>query len=155
MAVTLELLSTLSNTNSTLTGQLAAKDKVIAALQAQLFNSNSNNTPAPAPAHHQVSASDEKKRYCWTHGIRVSSNHDSANCRTLGEGRKGEATRDKNISGKYVLQGGQVEDSDIKDNIANNLNYYETPVAQRKSAILDSGCSSHYLKPGSYCINMR
>jgi hypothetical protein len=39
------LLSTLTSTNSTLMGQLAAKDKIIAALQAQLRNSNGVATP--------------------------------------------------------------------------------------------------------------
>jgi hypothetical protein len=38
-------LSTLNNTNSTLTGQLAEKGKIIAALQAQLRNSNGVTTP--------------------------------------------------------------------------------------------------------------
>jgi hypothetical protein len=33
-----------------------------------------------------------------------------------------------------------------------NLNLYKIPVAH-KTAILDSGCSSHYLKRGAYCIN--
>jgi hypothetical protein len=57
-----ELLCNLTNTNSTLTGQLATKDKVIAALKAQLRNSNNNNAqaPAPAPAHRHISASDKK-----------------------------------------------------------------------------------------------
>jgi hypothetical protein len=57
-----ELLCTLTNTNSTLTSQLATKDKVIASLQAQLRNNNNTNnaqTPAPAPGHRQVAASDK------------------------------------------------------------------------------------------------
>jgi hypothetical protein len=61
-----DLLSTLTNTNSTLTTQLATKDNIIAALQAQLRN---NKAPTTAPAHRQLSASDKAKRYCWTHGI--------------------------------------------------------------------------------------
>jgi hypothetical protein len=93
-----ELLSTLTNTNSILTDQLVAEDKFIAAPWAQLHNSN--NVPAPAPQHHQVSTSDKNKRYCWTHGIQVSSNHNSANCRGPGEGHKSEASRDNKMSGK-------------------------------------------------------
>jgi hypothetical protein len=45
-----DLLSTLTNTNSTLTNQLATKDKIIAALQEQLRN---NRSPTTVPAHHQ------------------------------------------------------------------------------------------------------
>jgi hypothetical protein len=48
------LMSTLTNTNSTLTGQLAAKDKIIAALQAQL--KNSNGVAAPPNVNRPVSA---------------------------------------------------------------------------------------------------
>jgi hypothetical protein len=85
-----DLLSTLTNTNSTLTNQLATKDKIIAALQEQL---RSSRAPTTAPAHRQPSASDKAKRYCWTHGICVSNNHNSANCTNPGEGHKSDATR--------------------------------------------------------------
>jgi hypothetical protein len=97
-----EILCTLTNTNSTLTSQLATNDKVIAVLQAQLRNNNNNNAqaPAPAPAHRQIYASAKNKRYCWTHGVRVSSNHNSINCRDPGEGHKREATRDNKMGGK-------------------------------------------------------
>jgi hypothetical protein len=90
------LLSTLTNTNSTLTNQLATKDKSIAALQEQLRNSRAPNT---APAHRQPSASDKVKRYCWTHGIRVSSDHNSSNCTNPGEGHKRDATRENKMGG--------------------------------------------------------
>jgi hypothetical protein len=40
-----DILSTLTNTNSTLTGQLTANDKIITALQAQLRHSNGVTTP--------------------------------------------------------------------------------------------------------------
>jgi hypothetical protein len=91
MAATVDkdLLSTLTNTNSTLTNQLATKDKIIAALQEQLMSSPSPNM---SPAHRQPSASDKAKRYCWTHGIRVSTNHNSSNCTNPGEGHKSDAT---------------------------------------------------------------
>jgi hypothetical protein len=93
-----ELLLTLTNTNSTLTSQLSAKDKLIATLQAQLRNTSNINTNAPA--HRPVAATGKNKRYCWTHGIRVSSNHISDNCRDTGEGHKKEATRDNRMGGK-------------------------------------------------------
>jgi hypothetical protein len=54
-----ELLSTLTNTNTTLTGQLAAEDKVIAALRTQLRSNI--NAPSPAPGNDQVSAPDKNK----------------------------------------------------------------------------------------------
>jgi hypothetical protein len=87
-----DVLSTLTNINSTLTNQLATKDKIIAALQEQLQSSRAPNT---SPAHRQPSASDKAKCYCWTHGIRVSSNHNSSNCTNPGEGHKSDATREK------------------------------------------------------------
>jgi hypothetical protein len=92
-----DLLSTLTNTNSTLTNQLVTKDKIIAALQEQL---RSSRAPTRAPAHHQPSVSDKAKRYCWTHGIRVSSNQDSSNCTNPGEGHKSNAAREKKWGGK-------------------------------------------------------
>jgi uncharacterized membrane-anchored protein YhcB (DUF1043 family) len=84
-----DLLSTLTNTNSTLTNQLATKDRIMTALQEQLRNSRSPNM---SPAHRQPSASDKAQRYCWTHSIRVSSNHNSSNCTNPGEGNKSDAT---------------------------------------------------------------
>jgi hypothetical protein len=98
MAATAEkdLLSTLTNTNSTLTNQLATNSKIIAALQEQL---RSSRAPTTAPAHHQPSASDKAKRYFCTLGIRVSSNHNSANCTNPGEGHKSDATRENKMGG--------------------------------------------------------
>jgi hypothetical protein len=63
-----ELILTLTNTNSTLTSQLSAKDKLIATIQTQLRNTSNNNTNAPAhprtraPAHRPVAATDKNKR---------------------------------------------------------------------------------------------
>jgi hypothetical protein len=90
-----DLLSTLTNTNSTLTNQLATKEKSIAALQEQLRSNR-----APTTTHYQPSASDKAKRYCWTHGIRVSSNQNSANCTCPGEGHKSDTTRYNKMGGK-------------------------------------------------------
>jgi hypothetical protein len=90
-----DLLSTFTNTNSTLINQLATKDKIIAALQEQLRSNR-----APTTTHGQPSASDKEKRYCWTHGIPVSSNHNSANCTNPGEGHNSDATRDNKMGGK-------------------------------------------------------
>jgi hypothetical protein len=45
-----------------------------------------------------------------------------------------------------------VNKSIFKVNLANNLNLYKKPVAH-KTAIMDSGCSSHYLKRVAYLIN--
>jgi hypothetical protein len=92
-----DLLSTLTNTSSTLTIQLPTRDRIIAALQEQLRGSRSPNM---SPAHRQPLASDKAKRYCWTHGIRVSSNHNSSNCTNPGEGHKINATRENKMGGK-------------------------------------------------------
>jgi hypothetical protein len=91
-----DLLSTLTSMNSTLTNQLATKDKIIAASQEQL---RSSRAPNMAPSHRQPSA-DKAKRYCWTHGIRVSSNHNRSNCTNPGEGHKSDATRENKMGGK-------------------------------------------------------
>jgi hypothetical protein len=52
------------------------------------------------------------------------------------------------------MKKGQVNKSIFKVNLANNLNLYSIPVAH-KTAILESGCSSNYLKRGSYCIDKK
>jgi hypothetical protein len=93
------LLSTLTNTNSTLTNQLATKENIIAALQEQLRNSRA---PMTAPAHRQLSEPDKAKRYCWTHGTRVSSNHTSANCTNPGEGHKSDSTQENKRGGRCM-----------------------------------------------------
>jgi hypothetical protein len=90
-----ELISTLTTNNSTSTGQLVAKDIIVATLQAHICTSST----APAPASRQVSASDKHKCYCWTHGTRVSSNHNNANYREPGDGHKRESTRDNKMGG--------------------------------------------------------
>jgi hypothetical protein len=111
-----ERLSKLTTTNFTLTGQLAEKDKLIATLQAQLrINSN---TP------HQVSACDKNKHYCWNHGIRISSNHNSTNYHDPRKCPKRESSIDSTMGGKDAWQGRPVEDDKIKFNLANNLSDY-------------------------------
>ena len=87
-----DLLSTLTTTNATLTGQLEAKDKIISSLRAQLGTGNAYN--AQPTTNRPATASTKNKRYCWTHGIRVSSNHNSENCRDPGPGHKSDATRE-------------------------------------------------------------
>jgi hypothetical protein len=52
-----DLLSTLTNTDFTLTGQLAAKDKISVALQAQLRNSN--GVTIPPNVNRPVSATEK------------------------------------------------------------------------------------------------
>jgi hypothetical protein len=91
-----DLLSTLTNTNSTLANQLATKDKISVALQEQL---RSSRAPTMAPAHRQPSVSDKSKHYRWTNGVRVSSNHNSANCTNPGEGHKSDASRENKMGG--------------------------------------------------------
>jgi hypothetical protein len=85
------LLSTLTTTNAALTGQLASKDRLIANIQAQLRNTNTNtNTDRPTT----------NTNYCWSHGTRVSRNHNSQNCCFPKDGHKTEATRDNKMGGK-------------------------------------------------------
>jgi hypothetical protein len=93
-----DLLSTLTSTNATLTGQLEAKDRIISSLRAQLGNTTGNH--GEPPANRPVSAAIKNKRYCWTHGVRVSSNHNIENCIDPGPGHKSDATRDDKKGGK-------------------------------------------------------
>jgi hypothetical protein len=144
-----DLFSTLTSTNATLTGQLEAKDRIISSLRAQLGNTTGNH--GQPPDNRPVSAAIKNKRYCWTHGVRVSINHNSENCRDPWPGHKSDATRDDKKGGKDAWQLGQM--CSVKVNVKKNLSNYVTSTAHSKTAFLDSGCSSHYLKRGALCVN--
>jgi hypothetical protein len=41
----------------------------------------------------------------------------------------------------------------VKVNVKKNLSNYVTSIAHSKTSIIDSGCSTHYLKRGALCVN--
>jgi hypothetical protein len=68
---------------------------------------------------------------------------------------KAEATHEKKVLGKDALKAGLVIEDKSKTNVTNNLTYDTKPVAYHKIAILDSGCTTHYLKRGAWCKKIK
>jgi hypothetical protein len=56
---------------------------------------------------------------------------------------------------KDAQKTGLVIDDKIKTNITNNLAYYTKPEAYHKTVILDSVCTTHYLKRVAQCNNIK
>jgi hypothetical protein len=59
------------------------------------------------------------------------------------------------MGGKDACHAGPGGNDKIKTNLVNNLTYYASPVAHKSTAILDSGCTTHYLKVGAKCTNIK
>jgi hypothetical protein len=150
-----DLLSTITTTNAALTGILREKDSMIATLRAQLRGTNTATPATPVAPATPASNNTANTNYWWSNGTRVSKSHTSAACLYPKEGHKKEATRANRMGGKDAWNAGPGGNDKIKTNLVNNLTYYAIPVAHKNTAIMDSGCTTHYLKRGVKCTNIK
>jgi hypothetical protein len=86
----------LVNNNSLLTSQLTDALGKIKALEQKLANTG-NTLPLK-----QIDNRHRHNSYCWTHGYRVSKNHNSQNCERTAANHKKEATHQDNMGGSQA-----------------------------------------------------
>lgn len=98
-----EAFSALVTNNSQLTEQLNKALTEIAKLNKTIQNlstnhrSSNNNTQNNSNRNSQFRA--QPKSYCWTHGYKVSKNHNSRNCNARANGHQENATLENNMGG--------------------------------------------------------
>jgi hypothetical protein len=90
------------------------------------------------------------EKYCWSHGYQVGLNHASANCTKKALGHKDNSTKAKIMGGdtwdsEFLWQDGAVQINYLSSqNFMNYLNF--TPsIPSKYTALLDSGCTVHFL----------
>lgn len=78
--------------------QMLEMQKMILQLQTQVASFVQTQTnPDPAPSKKRDPL--DPMGYCWTHGYRVSTSHNSATCNNPAQGHKKEATRANTMNG--------------------------------------------------------
>jgi hypothetical protein len=91
--------------------------------------------------------------YCWTHGYKVGKTHTSRTCKTPKPGHKMEATRADNMGGSQANR----ELCSGATTLNNNSTFEvcRTPplLNQHETAVVDSGCTSHFLLVNAPCLN--
>ena len=92
-------LGTLSTTNATLNAELRAETTLITKLQRQLTLYMDASLPPPATPTTCACVPIDPKGYCWSHGYRVSTAHNSRTCNNTIQGHQKYATRNKPMGG--------------------------------------------------------
>jgi hypothetical protein len=101
----------------------------------------------------KISFNTSPNNYCWTHGYKFDNTHTSLSCNFPKQGHKREATRTDNMGGsqanKEWCSGATSSD---------NKSMFEdcrTPPLRKphETAIVDSGCTGHFLLVNAPCLN--
>jgi hypothetical protein len=101
----------------------------------------------------QRSFNPSPHKYCWTHGYKVANTHASLSCNFPKQGHKREATITDNMGGS---QANKEWCSGAKT--LNNRSMFEEcrppPLLKpHETAIVDSGCTGHFLLVNAPCLN--
>jgi hypothetical protein len=96
----------------------------------------------PSPSNH-----------CWTHGYNVGNTHTSLTCKLLKPGHKKEATRAENMGGSQTNKELYSGATTLNNN--STFEACRTPplLAPHETAIVDSGCTGHFLLVNAPCLN--
>jgi hypothetical protein len=101
----------------------------------------------------QRSFNPSASNYCWTHGYKVGSTHMSLTCKLPKPGHKTEATRAENMGGSHANREWCSGAATLNNN--STFEVCRTPplLKQHETAILDSGCTGHFLLVNAPCLN--
>jgi hypothetical protein len=124
--------------NSRLLKQLEENASELRELKALLHQERSDKR---GPRSSTTSAST----YCWTHGYKLGKTHTSLTCNTRYPGHKADATRDDNMGGNQTNKEWCVGGATLNNKTM--FEVFRTPplLAQHETAIVDSGCTSHFI----------
>jgi hypothetical protein len=99
------------------------------------------------------SVNPSARNYFWTHGYKVGKTHTSLTCNTPKPGHKTEATRAENMGGSQANR----ERCSGAATLNNNSTFeaFLTPplLKQHETAIVESGCTGHFLLVNAPCLN--
>jgi hypothetical protein len=166
-------VTSLSATNSKLTAELSTTTNklsslfhsVNAALKIELAtlwasrNNDHHTTPANASRTHQAN-----RNYCWTHGCKISGRHTSSSCLKPANVHQRDATKENRKGGSEHNKEWQSQSNQNSTNFSNSIikssktvNHYSPQQHPKHSkndtAIINSGCTGHFLWVNSPCIN--
>jgi hypothetical protein len=93
------------------------------------------------------------RNYCWTHGYKVGSTHTSLTCKIPKPGHKKEATRSDNMGGSQANRECYSGATNFNNN--STFEFCRTPTLLKpyETAIVDSGCTGHFLLVNTPCLN--
>jgi hypothetical protein len=160
-----ETVATLTRAIATLTDKLKAKDIWAKKHEAEVrcllgTQGNARPTTAAGPTNTYVRKSykTNNENYFWSHGYQVGLNHTSANCTKKAPGHKNNTTKTNIMGGdtwgsEFLGQDGEVQIKYLSSqNFMNYLNF--TPsIPSQSTALLDSGCTAHFLLANAKCSN--
>jgi hypothetical protein len=101
----------------------------------------------------QRSFNPSPRNYCWKHGYKVGSTHMSLTYKLPKPGHKKEATRADNMGGSQANRELCSEPPTLNNN--STFEFCRTPplLKQHEIAIVDSGCTCHFLLVNAPCLN--
>jgi hypothetical protein len=139
------VVAALTQANSRLAKQLEDNSTELRELKALLKKERSEKRG-------QRSFNPSPINYCWTHGYKVGSTHTSLTCNLPKPGHKTEATRADNMGGSQANR----ECCSGATTLNNNSTFEvcRTPplLKQHETAIVDSGCTGHFLLVNAPCL---
>jgi hypothetical protein len=153
-AVDRNVVAQLTEANSRLAKQLednsTSRKEVKALLKKECAERASGGNTDRPPRRSFTPSSDN---YCWSHGYKVARTYTSQTCMYPKEGHQHEATKTNNMGGSQVsidwLLG-------VTSKI-NNKTFYDcrTPplLKHNETALVDSGCTGHFLLSNAPCLN--
>jgi hypothetical protein len=145
-AVNRGVVAALTQANSHLVKQLEDTTSDLRELKA-LFHQEQRDKRGPRSVN--ASASN----YCWTHGYKVGKTHTSLTCNTHNLGHKAEATRTDNMGGRQANKECCVGAATLKNKTTFEVCQTPPLLEQHKIAIVDSGCTDHFLLVTAPCLN--
>jgi hypothetical protein len=145
-AADIGVVAALTQDNSRLVKQLEENASKLGELKALLIQERRDKR-GPRSSNSYAS------NYRWTHGYKVGKTHTSLTCNTHNPVHKAEATRDENMGGSQANN-----ELCVGAAALNNKSTFEvcrTPplLEQHETAIVDSGCTGHFLLVTAPCLN--
>jgi hypothetical protein len=91
--------------------------------------------------------------YYLTHGYRVGRTHTSLTCKLLKPGHKTEATRADNMGGSQANRELCARAATLNNNATFEVCRTPPLLKQHETAIVDSGCTGHFILVNAPCLN--
>jgi hypothetical protein len=140
------VVAALTQANSRLVKQLEDTTSELRELKAMFHQERRDKR---GPRGFNASASN----YCWTHGYKVGKTHKSLTCSTRNLGHKSEATRTDNMGGSQANKEWCVGAATLNNKTTIEVCLTPTLLVQHETAIVDSGCTGHFLVVTAPCLN--
>jgi hypothetical protein len=90
--------------------------------------------------------------YCWSHGYNVGKTHTSRTCNATKPGHKTEATRADNMGDSQATRELCSGAETLNNNSTFEVCRTPPPLKQHETAIVDFGCTGHFLLVNAPCL---